>query len=324
MQLTESPPVTPSYALDEVRWISVGGMPQAFHLLAANPAAPVMLFLHGGPGVPHMPFAYVNAALASSYVLVNWDQRGAGKSYKHTDTSLRVTIDQLVSDGCEVVDYLCHEFRTDAIFVVGHSCGSAIGMHILTKIPGRIRGFVGLGQVSNLRDAQDERFYAARHLARMRRNRGALLALNRLGPPPYDSGEERDELERIAANLRGDCLNPFQDSRYWPIAAQCKWYSEHDWRNVTDGTHYSQSCFWDQIFLELDLTTQVPKVHVPVNFLVGEHDTLSPWRVSQRYFERLEAPQGKRFCRIKAAMHWPHLEMPSAYRAALQSLLAVN
>ncbi len=279
---------------------------------------------NGGPGVPHTPFAYVDAALADSFLVVNWDQRGTGKSLGCSGHLSPLTFAQLVSDGREVVEYLCAEFDQPTIFVVGHSCGSVLGMRLAAKCPNRIRAFVGIGQVSNLRLAQKERYRAAQQLAGSRGDAETLSDLELLGPPPYDSGDEGDELERIAARLRDDCLDPFEDVRYRPLAVSCPLYCERDWRNLRRGTHHSQACLWEQLFHELDLATQVPALTVPVAILTGQLDTISPLPVVRRFFEGLQTRRGKRFRCLPAVGHWPHLQAPQQYQAALCELLEIN
>lgn len=312
------------YTLDEVRWISIGGIPQAIHVLARSPTAPVVLFVHGGPGIPSMPFVHVNATLAESFVLVSWDQRGAGKSYARTGNSSQLTLTNLVSDGCALIEYLCDTFETKAITVVGHSCGSALGVFLAAKLPGRIRNLIGVGQVSNLRDAEEDRFRMAHSLAKSRGDKSALSALRRLGPSPYRSIEHSDELERIAVSLTGDSLDPYSDDRYRGIALASDVYSRGDWSNLHRGIQYSQACLWEQLYEELDLATQVPRLDVPVSFFIGEHDALAPWTTARRFFDQLHAPLGKRFHIVKGVGHWPHLEIPWMYRAALRRVLESN
>ena len=43
---------------------------------------PPVVFLHGGPGFSQRPFAHANAELERDFVVVHWDQRGTGRSYR--------------------------------------------------------------------------------------------------------------------------------------------------------------------------------------------------------------------------------------------------
>jgi pimeloyl-ACP methyl ester carboxylesterase len=47
----------------------------------ADPSAPVLLLMHGGPGAARMPQARATTwALEVNFVVVHWDQRSAGRS----------------------------------------------------------------------------------------------------------------------------------------------------------------------------------------------------------------------------------------------------
>src|SRR5438874_5269784 len=65
-------------SLEKVR---LGGVDQWIQIRGHDRTKPILLFLHSGPGFPQTPFSYVNAALEKEFVVVHWDQRGAGKSY---------------------------------------------------------------------------------------------------------------------------------------------------------------------------------------------------------------------------------------------------
>ena len=118
-----------------VHRLSLGGIEQAIYVHGDDPAAPVLLFLHGGPGLPHMPFAHVNAELAHSFVVVDWDQRGAGKSYSPALNAAHFSIEQFVSDAHELILWLCERFSQPHVMLVGHSWGSALGAIVAARHP---------------------------------------------------------------------------------------------------------------------------------------------------------------------------------------------
>src|SRR5438445_12624179 len=51
-------------------------------LYSGNDQGPILLFVHGGPGSPLMMFSSAfDKELRKKFLVVHWDQRGAGKSY---------------------------------------------------------------------------------------------------------------------------------------------------------------------------------------------------------------------------------------------------
>jgi pimeloyl-ACP methyl ester carboxylesterase len=57
---------------------------------------PVLLVVHGGPGFPEMPFSHENAQLEEKFVVVHWDHRGAGKSFRLFGRKPALSIDVTV------------------------------------------------------------------------------------------------------------------------------------------------------------------------------------------------------------------------------------
>jgi len=70
--------------------VNLGGMDQRLLIRGNDSSNPILLWLHGGPGASQMPVArYFNGDLEQAFVVVHWDQRGAGKSNPVTSTSRR-------------------------------------------------------------------------------------------------------------------------------------------------------------------------------------------------------------------------------------------
>lgn len=82
-------------SLEKVR---LGGVDQWISLRGHDGVKPVLLFLHGGPGFPQMPFSHLNAELEREFVVVEWDQRGAGKSYSSALPGDSMRVERFVAD----------------------------------------------------------------------------------------------------------------------------------------------------------------------------------------------------------------------------------
>jgi len=116
--------ITSPTGIDSLEKIKLGGIDQWIQIRGHDRGKPILLFLHGGPGFPNMPFAHMHAELERAFVVVQWDQRAAGKSYSRfiPDDSMR--IEQFISDAHELVQLLLHRFEAPKCYLVAHSWGS--------------------------------------------------------------------------------------------------------------------------------------------------------------------------------------------------------
>ena len=86
------------YPIDRKERITLGGMTQAIHIWGSKQENPVILFLHGGPGIPNRHgMAKAHMDLLDDFTIVAWDQRGTGGSYFVCDPK-SLTLEQLISD----------------------------------------------------------------------------------------------------------------------------------------------------------------------------------------------------------------------------------
>ena len=70
----------------------------------------------------------------------------------------------------------------------------------------------------------------------------------------------------------------------------------------------------------VDFFASVPRVEVPVYFFHGVHDQAVPLSVMQRYFERLDAPQGKQLTLLENSAHITSPEDVEKIEASLAEL----
>jgi hypothetical protein len=95
--------------IDEESYVSIGGIEQWVSIRGQDRANPVLLFLHGGPGnvTSHWTFA-VFAAWEAHFTVVQWDQRGAGRTLRKSGRAVAptMTLERMTQDGVELAEYL--------------------------------------------------------------------------------------------------------------------------------------------------------------------------------------------------------------------------
>src|SRR5690348_4525435 len=72
---------TPPKPIQEERFVPLGGIDQWITIRGADPANPVLLIVHGGPGDAQSSLRSVYAIYEKDFTIVQWDQRGAGRTF---------------------------------------------------------------------------------------------------------------------------------------------------------------------------------------------------------------------------------------------------
>jgi pimeloyl-ACP methyl ester carboxylesterase len=125
--------------IDAVERVTIGEIDQWISIRTQDSETPIILFLHGGHGSAQIMFSRKSQiALEKDFVVVNWDQRGAGKSFNKNLRKEEMTIDRFVLDAEILIEYLLKRFDQKKLFLVGHSWGSIIGIKITKKRPDMI------------------------------------------------------------------------------------------------------------------------------------------------------------------------------------------
>src|SRR5690606_8881641 len=135
------------------RYIELGGFKLVVRIAGDDVANPILLLLHGGPGFTEMAlFAEYNKDLEKEFIVVNWDQRGAGLSYAPNIPDSTMTLEQFINDAHELVTWLKTTYKKEKIYVLGHSWGSVLGVNLVQRYPEDFYAYVGVGQGVNMFD----------------------------------------------------------------------------------------------------------------------------------------------------------------------------
>src|SRR5690606_37352316 len=134
----------------------IGGIDQWISVRGQDRDNPVILFVHGGPASPLIPTMWeFQRPLEDYFTVVNYDQRGAGKTFLANDPDKvagTLRIERYVDDAIEIAEYIRKRYHKDKLILAGHSWGTVVGMGAALKRPDLFHAYVGIGQVINVRD----------------------------------------------------------------------------------------------------------------------------------------------------------------------------
>ncbi|HNV85443.1 MAG TPA: alpha/beta hydrolase [Candidatus Omnitrophota bacterium] len=301
--------------VDSLEEVEIGGVNQWVLLRGQRRSKPVLLFLHGGPGLPMMPFAHALTELEKYFIVAYWDERGSGKSSGGGIPEDSVTMERLVSDTGEVIRFLRTRFGTPKVYLAGHSWGSVIGMRAAARDPELVYAFLGIGQVADFRGGEKISYEYALEQARKTGNGIASHELEKIGPPPYGDPGKSLTLAKWVEVLGGGFHRCPGALELVEIGFPSPYYSLADFWKFFTGGYFSFRRLWDNI-RTTDLFDEIPRIGVPAYFFEGKYDFEAPSEIAYRYFQALRAPK-KDFFWFEHSGHWPHLEEPGKFIAML-------
>ncbi len=301
--------------------VVLGRLPQTIFIRGRDRENPVLLFLHGGPGLPEMPFSHVNAELERDFTVVHWDQRGAGKSYRPDIPVASMNTDEFVQETVQLSRYLCRTLHQRKIYLAGFSWGSFIGAQAVAKHPELYSAYIGISQVVDL--PLSERWLHRAGLAQAEQQGLPKVAaqLQKIGEPPYRTRREERLVNSLTKAMQPDLPRAMTRLRYVYLGLQSPYYSVEDDINLVRGLKFSgrelEADIWGRSLLKC-----VPEIDVAVYLFAGRYDTVVSAPLEKFYFEKLRAPRGKHFIWFEHSDHILHLEEPGRFQKELLHILA--
>ena len=205
-----APAIDTSQPIHEQRFVRIGGIDQWISVRGFDRRNPILLYIHGGPGFPAMPTSwYYQRGWEEYFTVVQWDQRGAGKTYVANDpaaVATTMTPDRMIADAEEMIGWLRREFGKKKIFVLGHSWGSYLGLKIAQRHPEWLHAYIGMGQITDAMESERRGWRFAMDRARQSSNQEAVRDLQSIAG--YAQGNQplkwKDvELQRKWLNFYG-------------------------------------------------------------------------------------------------------------------------
>lgn len=304
--------------------VNINGLDQSLLIRSEDTDNPILLYLHSGPGSTEMvPFRSYHKGLEKYFTVVMWEQRGTGKSYDKSIPPESMTMAQMVEDTKTLSEYLLARFHKKKLLLVGHSWGTALGLLTVCKYPGYFYAYAGSGQVV----AQDEaEKISYDYLVKTALETGNKQASNELGQinsrfPYLDIDrnpawyEEIKTQRKWLVKLGGEVYGQTNNSFMFASALGLSEYTISDFIKFAQGSEFSLKALWPEV-MKLDLRKDTKEIPVPVFFLQGRHDLVTPSVLVEAYFHSLAAP-GKELIWFESSAHHPMYEEAGKYEEIL-------
>ncbi|WP_395824332.1 alpha/beta fold hydrolase [Archangium minus] len=290
--------VTPN-GVEELLELPIGGTKQWISVRGRDRRNPVLLMIHGGPASPEMPTSWAfQAGWEDYFTVVQWDQRGSGKSYTANDPAMiapTLSLERITQDAAEVVQALRKRYGKEKIFVLGHSWGSLVGLGLAHKHPGWLHAYVGMGQVINGQESERTGYAITLRAAEAARNDEAIRELKSIAPYPEKDGTlplEKIGLERKWSVRLGGLSHRRDNLGYYLNQAELSPdYSDEDVAAIDKGAELSVP----RLLPDLGKFnyTNVLDFRCPILMFAGRHDFTTPSELTAAWLQKVRAPKKK-------------------------------
>ncbi len=307
--------------------VEINGVRQGMVIRSTDETNPVLLFVHGGPGMPEYFLTQdYPTGLEHDFNVVWWDQRGAGLSYGPRIPASTMIVEQFVVDTIGVTEYLRHRFSREKIYLMGHSWGSLLGIQAAERAPDLYHAYIGVAQIAHQAKSEQLAYdylleeYLRRGDSRMVRKLRASPVTGEI-PLPASYMAIRDKaMHQLGVGTTRDMTSVF--AGIFLPSWRFDDYTVKEKLNLWRGRLFSRRFgLWDQMSAT-DLTKQVTRLEIPAFFLHGLHDWTVSYTLTKSYIERLDAP-AKGFYTFENSAHSPVFEEPNRTRRILrQDILA--
>lgn len=315
-------------SIAESKMLDINGTKQFVMIRGENLQNPVLLHIHGGPGVSEIGgLRKYNKDLEKDFTVVYWDQRNAGKSFTENFPASEIKVQKYVSDLDILAKYLKERLDVNKILLVGHSWGSQLGMLAAQKYPQHFSAFVGTGQQVAAYDGELQSYRYTLAKAKEFKVDSLVQQLQFIGEPKsgdfrtmYAIPEGFSLQKYILLELNRKIYDGFTLEKLYANFQDSDEYTAKEKGNYLNGANFANEHIEnDPDYINYDLRKQIPEVKIPVFFIAGKFDYINPTPLAKEYFDLLKAPK-KEFILFDKSGHDPAWEEAERYRTELNRI----
>ncbi|MCU0848320.1 MAG: alpha/beta hydrolase [Spirochaetes bacterium] len=299
--------------------ITINGDTQWLSIRGADTKNPILLFLHSGPGTANLSLIRNRIPdIENHFIVVNWDQRCAGKSYSIFGDPGKLSMTQMIEDARSVVSHIKARFGVKRIFLMGFSWGSALGLTLAGMYPDDYYAYISIGQM--VRPIEGEKIsccFVARKASEAGDNETAdkimKMDCTYSGAGFYSALMKQRGLLVEYGGVYHRARSYTHEAKMLFMADE---YSLIDFLFWPLGNKRSVQHLWPEV-MKLDFFQSVSNIKVPVFFFAGRHDYNTPAELIERYYTCLRAEKGKKLVWFEESSHCIFFDEPDKLSKAI-------
>ncbi|MGG4511548.1 alpha/beta hydrolase [Heyndrickxia sporothermodurans] len=294
--------------------MTIGGVEQWVLIRGQDRRKPILLWVHGGPGAAQIGFiSQYTSEYEKDFLVVNWDQRGAGLSYSKKITEESMTLERMLNDLIELVRILCARFQQDKVYILGHSWGTVLSYLAIKRYPELFHGYISVSQIVNWKQNEHVSYKRILKKAKEVGNEKAYRQLIKIGPPSWNKANFESIYNYWLQKFGGGVIHKgsFMKLFLSPLFIR----SEYHFLDIIKwlrGQLFSKSLLKDEAEA-IDLYQSGLSIQVPIAFCAGRHDYTCPGELAEVFFHKLQAPV-KKWIWFEQSAHTPMIEEAESFQ----------
>jgi pimeloyl-ACP methyl ester carboxylesterase len=289
---------------------------------------PLIIHVQAGPGFPMIPEAHTmekSLRLENNYLVAYWDQRACGKSFNKNADPKTINFSQLTDDLICCTKYLLEKYRKQKAVIAGYSQGATLALMAASKDKTIFDRLFLAGTDIDLPTANKYAIEFAMTKATEKNNVTLLRQAVDLHKIPVNNAKQFQKRAKLLTNLggikSGTSYNRLLISTISNMISS-KAYRLNDIPKTIKGIEFCQNALLPE-FNTLNLFYRIERVEVPVHFVHGKQDAISPYQTAIKYYEYLQAHK-KTFTGFDHSAHMPHYEEPEKFARLLRDTINGN
>lgn len=307
-------------SISEKCFIQVNGISQGMFISGKDSTKPVLLFIHGGPGVPEYVISRnYPLVLENCFTVCWWEHRGAGLSFSSDIPLETMNYDQFIMDAIEITNYLRERYNQDKIYLMAHSGGTLFAIQLAEKAPELYHAYIAVSQITNQLESEKlaysymvQQFIKASDFKMLKRFK--KYPIDKINTPSYYVMRDYP-MHKLGIGTTHK-MHSVITGVFFPVNLGSEYTIQEKinfWRGKIFNTNTAG--LWAEL-VKTDITTKIQELKIPIYFFEGHYDYTTSSILAKEYYKTLKAPM-KAFYTFKNSAHSPMFEEPELMQRIL-------